>query len=105
MIRTWLRTKTGASTLTKATTSIDFWAWATAIAALSSQPSKNSIRIRTPRADVFEIRQEATILPQRLSNANGMILVERRHGLTVCRTTGIRNSPIGGTWANFDHIR
>src|SRR4029077_8307941 len=64
MIRTWLRTKTGAFTLTKAATSIDFWTWATAIAALSSQPSKNSIRIRTPRPDVFEFGKRRQFYPR-----------------------------------------
>src|ERR1700722_3315444 len=66
MTRTWLRTKTDVSTLTKSAASLAFWDWATALAATSNDPRKKrrriSIRLARPTS---ENRQEARIVPQR----------------------------------------
>ena len=48
----------------KGATSLDFWVWASAIAAMNIDPHSNRRRIRTPRKTVVENRQAAWILPQ-----------------------------------------
>lgn len=55
MTRTWLRTKTGVSTLTKSATSLAFWVWATVVAATSNDPNKKRRRISMhPGGPTFE---------------------------------------------------
>src|SRR5579859_829173 len=80
MTRTWLRTKTGASTLTKSATSLAFWVWATAVATTSNDTKKNMRRISMPRKfDAENLAESHNSTP---SVSNGSRRTWRRMALT-----------------------